>query len=357
MSTSSAAGRGQLEVQHRHSGPRLVLGSVVLVVLLGVLRNGGGTHPFIDFFATELAPKWPQLPDDVPDLFQFVLWSPIGPAVAHLIGVGTPGPYVALHVGVLCIGVLAAGLTAHRHYGSRTAVGLVSVVMLSPAMTVLLAWSGGYDVFTVVLSLILVVGVSDRWSFVVGALLAVSAFEHGLLILMALSLLAVAGVWGRARSCVIAMIGLATGGLGLLVWLRTSGVHHGRSYWIDHFGFSHFWKMAQNSWPLLAVSLFGVLWPLVFVLLRGFERRQSAAVACVLFLPVLPMLVTEDQTRVFAILTIAPLSAIVMSRIVSGDRTIELTLRWTLMTAWLPGFFVWKGNPHLADWGPWTALL
>ena len=65
-----------------------------------------------------------------------------------------------------------------------------------------------------------------------------------------------------------------------------------------------------------------------------------------------------NQTRVFAVLTAPVLVALTLAQAGRDSRPLRAPLAIAVAIALVtPGFFVWKGSPHLADWGPWTALL
>jgi hypothetical protein len=344
------------------AGRRLLAAPVVVVAVAGVVlalvHNGVGAYPFAGYFATDVAPTWPDLPGDVPALFQYVLWSPIGPALARLLGIGSRAPYLALHAAVLAGGLAAFAVIVQRRFGAIATRSALVVVAVAPAVTVVLAWSGGYDVFTVVLALLLVVCPSSRWAAVLGALLAASALEHGAIVIALLGLLAVCGVWGELRPMLAAAGGLVAGGIVLVVWLRAQDIEHGRAYWLDHFGPRYFLRMTGQGWPLLLVGAFAALWPLAIALVVHAPTGRRLAVAVALAVPVLPTLVTEDQTRVFAVLTLPVLVALTLAQTNRDPaplrRPFAIAVALALLT---PGFFVWKGSPHVADWGPWTALL
>jgi len=233
---------------------------------------------------------------------------------------------------------------------------LLTLVTL-PASTVILAWTGSYDAFTVVLGLHLTLCRSRRCALLLGAGLALTAVEHGALIILALLLLAFGDVWGDRRVCVVAGAGLAGGGALLVCWLRIQVITYGRAYWLEHFGLRYFLRMAANSWFLLTLSLFGLLWPVVLTLIRNAPSGRRSLVTLCLLLPVAPMLVTEDQTRVFAILSAPTLVALVLSQLERDAHKLRCALLWLAGSSWLPGFFIWKGSPHLADWGPWSLVL
>ena len=205
-------------------------GSVAVAIagaLLALLHNGVGAYPFAGYFATDVAPKWPDLPGDVPPLFQYLFWSPLGPALGRLLGIGSRGPYLALHATALAAGLVAFAVIVQRRFGATATRAALVVVVVAPAMTVVLAWSGSYDTFTVVLALLLVVCPSSRWAAVLGVLLAGSALEHGVIVIALLGLLALSGVWGEVRPLLAAAGGLVAGGIVLIFWLRAEGIDHG----------------------------------------------------------------------------------------------------------------------------------
>jgi hypothetical protein len=344
------------------AGRRLLAAPVVVVAVAGALlalvHSGVGAYPFAGYFAADVAPHWPDLPADVPPLFQYLFWSPIGPALGRLLGIASRGPYLTLHALVLVAGLGAFAEVARRRAGATATSAALLVIAAAPAATVVLAWSGSYDTFTVVLALVLVVCRSTPATAALGALLAFSAVEHGAIVIGLLVLLAVAGVWGELRPLLAAAAGLVTGTAVLIVWLRAQGIDHGRAYWLDHFGLRYFLRMTGQGWPLLLVGAFAALWPLAVTLVRQAPVGRRLPIAAALAVPALPTLVTEDQTRVFAVLSLPVLVALTLAQAQRDPRPLRRPLAAAVVVALVtPGFFVWKGSAHLADWGPWTALL
>jgi hypothetical protein len=235
---------------------------------------------------------------------------------------------------------------------------VAALLATASTTTVVLAWTGSYDVFTVVLASFLVVVRSPRLAALIGVLLAASALEHGAIIVALLLALALAGIQGEPRALAATACGLLAGGIALVVWLRWQHVVNGRAYWLSNYGIRYFLDMAVHSWPLLLFSLFGAAWPLAAAALAAVEPRRRLVAACVLAAPIIPMLVSEDETRVFAVLSFPILLALVVA---AADRAPALVQRAAVASVALavviPGYFVWKGTAHLADWGPWTALL
>ena len=85
--------------------------------------------------------------------------------------------------------------------------------------------------------------------------------------------------------------------------------------------------------------------------------RTRPWVGLTLAAPLLATVVTEDQTRVFAVLSTPVLLALVLATVVRAPERLARPLALAAGIAVLiPGFFVWKGAGHLADWGPWPAL-
>ena len=217
---------------------------------------------------------------------------------------------------------------------------------------------GSYDAFTLVLACLLVVVTSPWWAGVIGFLLAFSALEHGIVIIGLLLVLALGRIYGGVRPLLAAAGGLVVGGACLLTWLHTEHVSYGRAYWIQHFGVRYFLDMAAHGWPLLVVSMFATAWPLVVTSVVQLGRRQGLIAAMVLLAPIVPTLLSEDQTRVFAVLSFPPLLAVVLAVARGGVERLAGAVGLTVCLAVvIPGFFVWKGSPHLSDWGPWVALV
>src|SRR5262249_15452643 len=119
----------------------------------------------------------------------------------------------------------------------------------------------------------------------------------------------------RRRTYLAGLGGSVLGGVVLTAWLRANGITHGRSYWISFFGPSHFLHPFAHSLgaPLLP-PLGGAVVVVVAALAWGVRRgRARAAWIGALVLPLLPVALTEDQTRVYAMITWPIVLALVLA--------------------------------------------
>ena len=104
------------------------------------------------------------------------------------------------------------------------------------------------------------------------------------------------------------------------------------------------------------MSLVGAGVILVWCALSG-ERRQSYVVLIVLLVSILPMVLGADETRIYALTTWPPLLALILAETARSPERIRRAIPPTLsLAAIVPGWFVWDGNPYLADFH-WIRLF
>lgn len=289
---------------------------------------------------------------------QFLLWSPIGAALARCLGISSVGLYIALYVGVPVAAFATILVVVARRHGPHAMRAVLVLIAVAPVTTVLLAWQGSYDVFTVALLGLAVLNRSPHIAALVGLLLSFAAFEQGAIALAILVAFALAGVWGEVRPLLWTMAGLGVGALVLWIWLRVNGVRHSRSSWLAEVGIGQLVEQASHQWPLLLVSLVGATLPIVLVTGAADDRRRRCVLAFGLLAPLAPMLVTMDQTRVYSVLA-WPVLLVLTIRVAvrTPDVLPRLVGAAVLLGIVVPGFFVWGGDVHLADWGVWHLVI
>lgn len=316
-----------------------------------VWRAGVGEFPSAWYYATRVVPALPGLPATPPEA-QYVLGSPIGAFLARLVGADARGSFLALHLLVLAVFAALIGWLVVRRWGEQAGAAVGVAFVGSSTSVVCLQWLGSYDVFTVGLTSLLVVGRSRRIAAVLGVALAFAAFEQAALVVVMLAVLWAARMYDDGRSLVTAGLGLGAGRVLLGWWLAANDVHHGRSYFVETYGLGHFLEQFRRGLPLFLLTGLGVTVVLVVVAVCSETDLVRRIVPVVVLLSaVLPIAFVEDQTRVFAV-TSWP---VVMVLVVRWARRVDRghLSRWigaVLVLAFLvPGVTVWQGRPLLAD--------
>jgi hypothetical protein len=316
------------------------------------LRAGVGSYPFAKLYASQVAPGFPHFPE-MPALFQFPFNSPIGIPPAAALGIHTENAYDLMHLGFLALFTIATGWLVRRRWGAMATAAVGVAFVGSQAAVVCLYWLGSYDIFTVGLSSMLV-AVRNRWAAgAIGFLLAFAAFEQGLLILLMLLALCAVRMHDGARTLVVCGAGLVVGRIVLWRWLTSNGIHYGRAYYFEFHGADHFLSQFWRCLPLLLLTGFGATVVLVAVAIWTETSWVTRAVPLLLLTLVLvPVAITEDQTRVFSILT-WPLAMVLVLRY--SQRARRAALRKTLvatlaLAAIIPGVVIFKARTTLSTY-------
>jgi hypothetical protein len=328
---------------------------IVAIIALSLFRNGLGRMPRLHFYAVDYVGALPGVPRRSP-IEQWQLWSPLGPMFARVLGVHSVDGFTVLHGCVLLVGFCLLVIGVRRTRGSLAMrVAAIAFVTL-PISVVLQSWVGSYDAWIFLFATAIVVCRSREVALVAGFGLALANFEQGLVIVVLLTLVAWAGAEGSVARCAASAIGLGSGRVALGVWLQTHGVRHGRLDYVRHVGFRYPASVAERHWVLLALGLLGVGLPLI-VAIASSGRRECLLTLTVVAVAVAPMLVSTDETRVYALITWAPLLALAIGATARDPERLRRVLGPTLALAvMIPGWFVWFGRPFLSDFH-WLRLL
>ena len=332
--------------------------SALLVVGYALVRCGFGAYPGTGIML-DITGRFPSIEPLAP-LAQTFQYSPIGPVLAFVIGADGRSSYLALHAVVLVAGCVGLAWSIARRWSVPVAAFVVTAFVASQACLVALAWIGSYDVYTLLLGSVVVVTTSDRIAAAAGFIAAFAVFEQ-VAISLAL-LIAVAHVVGDARRnrFVFGLAGAVAGRLVLTVVLRTNGVTHDRREWLEEFGLGHFLRQFGDAAPLLLLTAFGGAWVIVVACLRlGVATwRARAAWATALVLPLAPTAITEDQTRVYAVVTwpIVLALVVVAAPALSARQLRSIGIGALVLGLAIPPVFLWRGEPTLADHHLWHLV-
>jgi hypothetical protein len=322
---------------------------VVAMIAVSLFRNGFGQMPRLHFYAIDYVNALPGVPARVP-LEQWQLWSPIGPIVARLLAIHSVGGFTALHACVIVTGFVVLVVGVRRTRGSLAMRVVVVAFVALPISVVLQSWTGSYDAWVFTFSTLIVVCGSRQVALLAGLGLALANFEQGLVIVALLTLIAWTRTEGSVARCAASAVGLGVGRLALGFWLHAHGVRHGRLDVVRHDGVPYLASVAGRHWELLGLGLLGTGLPLVAAIASS-RRRECLLTLAVLGVAVAAMLVSTDETRVFALVTWAPLLALAIGTTVRSPARMGSMLAPTIaLSAFVPGWFVWFGRPALAQW-------
>jgi len=284
------------------------------------------------------------------------------PTLARLLGQTDPHAYARLHLVLLVVGWALVTVLAARRFGYRAARNLTVLMALSPAVTVSLQWLGQPDPLTFTLGLLLVVVRPRRAVLAVAVVAGLTHPEQA--VFMALVAAAVRAVladppgtteppdpgrpatgprrarparvhrpapWGdlaraTATDALFAVAGVVIGRAVTEVYFRINDIVllRPRSDYLG-FGVDRFVEHHTQQPAGLLYTLWGPLWLVIAavvglrVVRRGRDPRSARAWAVLAALAVaglVPVLVTLDETRVYAMVT-APLlvgAAVLLTR-------------------------------------------
>lgn len=332
---------------------RLRVVSVYCVVTVFVLvRNGVGldglSRPFVD----ELVPALPHFPPWVP-LYQFLFSSSVGAINARLLGIGSLGPYVALHIAVLLGGLGGLAAIINRNFGALAAKTTLALFAASQVPTMLLQRLGGYDAYAIVFGGLAATGALGPWAFLVGVGWSAAGFEQA--VIACTGLLAILKLTGRPlRPIVITFAGVATGRAAMEVWLRSEGVNGSRADWIAHYGVQTFLDMFVEGLPWLVITGAGAVPIFAYLHLRGAAPATRTSVGCAwlvaLLIPFLTVALVDDEGRVLAAIQwpMVVCLALVAASALPAQRLVSMSVRTLLISLIVPPLLVSHGKLYLA---------
>lgn len=327
------------EVVRRHLPPEAVrlLGWWLVGVVVAIGHNGLWATPNLSILSS-VARHLGSNPLEGSGA-DYVLTDLLDPVLARALGQTSPAAWVRLHLMLLVAGWALVTVLAMRRFGYRVARSLTVALAVSPLVTVSMQWAGQPDPVTATFGILMVV-VRRRWAVLaVGVLAGLTHPEQA--VFMALVAVAVRAVLsddgpvaeartlaGEAvpdRPSVLRRTGLdaclAVGGvlLGRVlteIYFRLAGivVTHPRSRFLK-LGPSRFVDHHLQQPLGLLWTLWGPLWLVVLAVgilrlrRRGSDRRSARAwtvLAATAVAALVPVLVTLDETRVYAVIT-APL--------------------------------------------------
>lgn len=282
------------------------------------------------------------------------------PALARLTAMTEPHHYALLHLIVVVAGCGVGVVLAHRRFGYHTARTLLVLLAAAPGITVVLEWLGQPDALTFPIGIAMAL-VRRRGALVALAVLAGLTHPEQAIFLVAVAA-AVRGLvldaedlaevpaerprWVEVPRRVVpdllaGLAGVIVGRLATEAYLRAFdiGVGQTRSDFLD-LG----WALLAEHHGRAPLSLWYLLWGPLWVVVagvvglrirarRGADERDGyawswAVLAVLAVAGLVPMLVTLDETRVYAMVT-APLigaAAALLARELPEWRTGALTV-------------------------------
>lgn len=278
----------------------------------------------------------------------FLLSSPLGPLVSWAIGARDDASFLFVQGVLTVLAVIGVAHLVRRWHGDTVARLLLIALFCSPLSNLLVGWIGQPDPFTVAGATLVVAG--PRWACLVGGLtLGFNHFEQGVFIVGA------AAVLRRADAPVlVALAGLGAGKLGLegfhaafdidasedrLAYLRAAGIER------------HLIATFTNL-PTLVFSVLGVMWAPFLWFLTNVERRRALTVGVLQFGLLVPVALTFDSSRVWALVSWPVVVHVLMRLALDVPRErLQLSSTVLFLTAVVvPRVIVWEGNVVVSNY-------
>lgn len=330
-STTGSARDAPLAPDPPHSLVRLC-GWGLAAMVVAVAHNRLWASPNLDAFA-RIASDWGGDPFSTVSSSDYLLTNLSLPTIARLTAMTTPQEYAQVHLAVALLGSVACVAMSMRRFGYRTARTLVVLLAVSPGTTVVMQWLGQPDALMLPLGVALVL-VRRRGAFVVLALIAGLTHPEQAVLMVSCAAVVRGLVLSptaevdlpmprpplrRVPSMVGAdlLYGVAAVGIGRLVtelYLRGFDIalDRPRSAYLK-LGVDILAEHHMRAPLSLLYLLWGPLWIVVIgVIVIRLRARPSplswpwAVLGVLALLAVLPVALTLDETRVYAMLT-APL--------------------------------------------------
>lgn len=284
---------------------------------------------------------------------EYLYGSPIGPLVAHALGVGVdPYAFRAVQTLVLIASIVGTAYLVRTWAGDVAGRLFVVAWFCSPLANVHVTWIGQPDPITMAAATFVTVG--PTWACIAGGmLLGFNHFEQGVFIVAAALILRQFVRRDGFRFGLCAGAGLAAGRALLAVYHNASNitVTTGRIDYFADLGFGDYFRAWGPNLPALIFSVHGVLWVAVVAMLRNIQPRPRNAVIVVQVGLLAPVLLTLDVTRVYALITWPIVMVCVMWAASQPETQIR---RWAVLLAGtslvVPRVIV-AGGVVVSSWG------
>lgn len=290
--------------------------------------------------------------------------------LAWLTGQTQPHEVARLHLVVLVVGWAAVVALARSRFGHAAARNLTVILAASPLVTVSMQWLGQPDPLTGLCGLAMVLARRRTAVVALGVLAGIThpeqaVFMAGLAGVVRCFLPAEVGAGAEAEADVerpapstnatevagwvaSAVGGVLIGWIVVQLWFRVSDITLStpRSDYLSY-GLSTFWEHHLTQPVGLFWTLWGPLWLVILLVVgAGLQRHLEGAkawrlMALLAFAALVPVFITLDETRVYAVIT-APLlaaGAMWVGRSWPAPTTRNVAVALLVLTAVIPGGF------------------
>jgi len=291
---------------------------------------------------------------------QWILHSYLGPVIAYLTGLNNSLlQYCLLHLFIFLFFFTALLLFIRLRMEEFIARTVLIIFFLTPLPNILFTWLGYPDVFTVLLSMCLVLFKSRNLVLIpVCFLMGVNHSDQGIVIVVLISVFLLVShgkkeLWRNLQFFLCSSIGVGMGRLSLEWWFSHNefNIQHTRELIPFQIGIAGYLKINFSNLPAFIFSTYNVLWIFLIVWVAYFYRTREAKafLLCNLF-TYLVVIIAIDQTRDFALLSFPCVLLLVLSEKFRNLADIEKEFfKKVLVLALVIGLFVpriivWDGN-------------
>lgn len=229
--------------------------------------------------------------------------SPIGPLLTHYLGASSAAGVMFISFAANLLGVTAIAY-AVRHYATDMAARLFVVAFFcSPLAAMAVNHLGMFDVITYGAGTLVMVA-SAPVCVVAGLAMGFNHFEQSIVMLGAAAVMRGVLRKDNRAPLIAAGFGLIAGKILLGLYLAVRGIEVSESRLSLALGDpGSFFRLWRGHLPVLIFSVFNVLWLPVAVMWRDQTQRNRRVLVVTQFVATLPVLLTSDLTRVYAIVT------------------------------------------------------
>ncbi len=331
---------------------------LLVLSIIALVKDGFSTSPNIPVWIT-IARAFPGHPP-ITAGSDYQLSSPIGPALAHVLGAYTAFTYGTMSLVVVVAAVVAMTTGLSRRVG-RLGVGVGLVAFFaSPLSNILVTWLGQQDPFTVFFGAIAAVFDSPLVLLLAGAGLGVSHPEVGVLVVLSIGALRVVDTDRHTPLGAAALVvGFVIGALGTLSYERHAGGSPTATLtFIRTVGAGTLAKYFLWGLPTWLFTTLGAWWFFFATLGRQVLTRRIAVVLAGLAVVATAVTVfTADETRVFALIVFPAVLWLCAraARLLPTNEVRRATAITFVLAVIIPRIIVDLGYTYVSAWHRWIT--
>lgn len=324
------------------------------ILIISGLQNGlwGGLQTYLlfliseDIFKNTLATH---------PLDQWMYTSFLGPVLAYFTFFNqSVYTYIVLQFTIFFVFFPLLILALRHRHGDFSARTFLLFFFLSPLANILLTWLGTPDMLTILLLMLFIIFIDKPpVVFLAIFLLSINHFEQGAVV--CISVIIFSWITGRNRiASIFALIALILGKISL-DWYFVShnfGVEYSRLDYVEDAGrYQYFRAFLSNPFALFFsfYNLFGIFLA-AYLVYFGKKSRITIAFLVYNVMAFLVVLITLDQTRVFAMLTFPAVLLLLTSpqfqQLEESEKDFfkQVLAIIFILGLWMPRFVVWNGD-------------